>query len=516
MNTEFLKTTSPKTLLAINAGLSILYLYVITFFFPHGNPILFTLLIGGQIFHVWQALTYVHTVWETNYKPKKNDRILPGVDVFITVAGEPLEIISETAKAARDMDYPNFKVYILNDGFVANKENWKDVENLAQDLGVGCITRRIPGGAKAGNINHAVIRTSQRGSSKPLVAIFDADHVPHKDFLKKTVPYFTDPDLGFVQTPQYYKNYDLNLVTQGSWQQQQLFFGAICKGKNRLNSVTMCGTNMLIRRRAIFDVGGLCEDSVAEDFVTGMFMHENGWKSVYHGEVLAEGLAPEDFLSYYKQQLRWARGALDVLFKYRLIFRKGLSLTQKMQYLSSSSFYLSGLVVIMNALLPVIFFYTGLVPIEVSTMLLALVFLPYIFLTVYVLQITSNYSFTFQSLAFSMSSFVIHIQAIFSALTGAEAKFDITSKRALNGNFIRLVVPHIIYILLVAVGIGVATEREGLSASVVNNTAWAMLNIAVFLPFIFAAAPQVFDKRNIDTAGIKEGSLKEKGGVFST
>lgn len=514
MKKEFLNTNSPKLLLAINSGLALLYLYVITFFFPHGNPFLFTLLIFGEVFHVWQVITYVHTVWETEYEPKKNTRIRPGVDVFITVAGEPIEIVSETVKAAKAMNYPNFKVYILNDGFVAKKDNWQEIETLAQTLGVGCITRRTPGGAKAGNINHAIERTAKRKSPKPLIAIFDADHVPHSDFLEKTVPYFSDHDLGFVQTPQYYKNNELNDVTRSAWQQQELFFGPICKGKNRLNSVTMCGTNMLIRRRAIIDVGGLCEESIAEDFVTGMFMHEKGWRSVYHPEILAEGLAPEDFNSYYKQQFRWARGALDLIFRYNLLFRRHLSFSQKLQYLASASFYLSGLVVIMNALLPVVFFYTGLVPIETSTMLLALVFLPYIFLMMYTLQLTSNATFTFQSLAFSMSSFNIHISAFLSAITRKKSMFSITPKRALHGNFAHLVWPHITYVFLVVIGIIVAINREGLSASVANNTAWALLNISIFLPFIAAAIPGVFGRKHASNLNNVETTMSKKAGVL--
>jgi cellulose synthase (UDP-forming) len=106
-----------------------------------------------------------------------------------------------------------------------------------------------------------------------LVAIFDADHVPHADFLAKMVAYFTDDKVGFVQTPQFYKNYGVNYLTRSSWEQQELFFGPICKGKNRLNAATMCGTNMLISRKALEEVGGMYTESIAEDFVTGLFMH---------------------------------------------------------------------------------------------------------------------------------------------------------------------------------------------------------------------------------------------------
>ncbi|HEU5114143.1 MAG TPA: glycosyltransferase [Candidatus Paceibacterota bacterium] len=493
--TEFLGSAPSKLLLAANVIMAVVYFVVLAFFFPHGNEILFWVLIAGEVFHMWQALTYIYTAWELRHEAKFDPSFAPAVDVFITVAGEPVDIVEATALAARDMEYPNHRVYILNDGYVAKKENWQEIEMMAKKIGVGCITRKTPGGAKAGNINNAI-----RETKSPYVAVFDADHVPHKDFLLKTMGYFVDPNMGFVQAPQYYKNAHVNAVTVSSWEQQELFFGPICRGKNRLNSATMCGTNMVISRKALDEAGGMCDQSIAEDFATGLFIHERGWKSLYVPEVLAEGLAPEDFLSYTKQQFRWARGALDVLFRYGLIFRRGLTMKQRIQYLSSVSYFLSGVVVAMNVCLPLLFFYFGLIPVKINTMLLALIFIPYIYLTIAMLSSTSNARFSFRAISFSMCSFGIHIRALWSAITGQKVGFSITSKRGLEGNFLRLATPHIVYIILVVIGIPVAILREGLSASVVNNAAWCVFNIGMFVPYIMAAAPETAMKRRFTRA----------------
>src|SRR6185437_16342289 len=281
--TEFLKTGAPRVLLALNAAMAIAYFLVLTLLFPIGNKVLFGLLITGEVFHIWQVLSFLYTVWETEHTFVRDESFAPPVDVFITVAGEPVELVEKIVAAARAMDYPNFEIHILNDGFVAGKDNWRDIETLAATYGVHCITRTVPGGAKAGNINNAL-----RLTNNPLVAIFDADHVPHPSFLQKTAAYFVDRSVGFVQTPQFYKNYNENYLTKSSWEQQELFFGPICKGKNRLNAATMCGTNMLISRAALLEVGGMCAESIAEDFVTGLLMHAQGYASVYHPEVLAE------------------------------------------------------------------------------------------------------------------------------------------------------------------------------------------------------------------------------------
>lgn len=481
---DFLKTEVPKIYLFLNAVLALVYFIILTFWFPESNKTLFYLLIAGEVFHLWQTLSYLHTVWNTSHEPPFDQSYAPAVDVFITVCGEPTDIVEETVVAAKAMEYPHHDIYILNDGYVAKKDNWQEMEELARKHNIYCITRKTPGGAKAGNINNALKQTKSE-----LFVVFDADHVPHTDFLKKTIGYFADPRMGFVQSPQFYKNYDLNDVTLGAWEQQALFFGPICKGKSRLNATPMCGTNMVIRRKAILEVGGMCEESIAEDFVTGMFMHERKWKSCYVPEVLAEGLAPEDFLSYYKQQFRWARGSMDVMFKYKFPFRRGLTWGQRIQYLASVSFFLSGNVVLMNALIPVIYFYTGLVPLEISTMMLAAIFLPYIFITLYTLQLSSNFSFTFKSLAFAMAGFSIHIKAMLTSITGKKSSFSVTPKRQQTGNFLSLVTPHIAYIILVFFGVFYAMWRDGVSPSLVTNFAWAMLNVGIFVEFIRAAMP---------------------------
>jgi cellulose synthase (UDP-forming) len=483
---DFLKTDSPKAIFFLNAVMALVYFGVL-FFLPVGNRVLYSLLMVGEVFHIWQVLTFLYSVWETEYQAprRKAGSASPGVDVFITVAGEPVSIVEETVEAARRMQYSNFEVYILNDGKVANKDNWQDIEALAYRLGVKCITRSVPGGAKAGNINNGLNLTS-----RPLVAIFDADHVPYPEFLAKMVAYFTDNKVGFVQTPQFYKNYGVNYLTRSSWEQQELFFGPICKGKNRLNSTTMCGTNMVISRKALDEVGGMYTESIAEDFVTGLFMHAKGYRSVYHAEVLAEGLATEDLLSYSKQQFRWARGALDVMFKHNPLFMRGLTWQQRIQYLASASFFLSGAIVAIDALLPLIYFYTGLVPVRVSGMILAAVFIPYLFLTLYSIQRSANFTFTFPSLGFSIGAFNIHLRALASAITFRKTTFSITPKQAERGNFLPLVKWHLAYIAAAAIGIPFSIWREGVSASLINNIAWAALVGVTFLPIIKAALPQ--------------------------
>jgi len=132
---------------------------------------------------------------------------LPSVDVLIPTYNEGIEILRRTVIGCQAMDYPNKKIYLLDD------TRRPEVRQLAKDL--GCEYRDRPDNrhAKAGNINHAV--PSIHGE---LIAIFDADFVPCGNFLQRTVGFFQDPKTALAQTPQNFFNEDpisVNLGLEG-------------------------------------------------------------------------------------------------------------------------------------------------------------------------------------------------------------------------------------------------------------------------------------------------------------
>jgi cellulose synthase (UDP-forming) len=451
------------------------------------NPWAYGFLFFGELYHVVMSYLFWFTVWPSKRRTRLNTvryslDYQPSVDIFITVASEPIEIIRKTALAAKNQTYQNKKVYLLNDGYVAHRKDWDRVELLAKELGVYCITRTKPGGAKAGNINHAL-----RLTQGEIVVIFDADMAAFHYFLKRMIPYFSKQEIGFVQSPQYYANHEKNLITQASWEQQELFYGPIMRGKDSYNSAFICGTNVAIRRSALLAVGGMVEDSITEDFLTSIYIHQKGYKSVYIPEVLATGLAPEDLLSYYKQQRRWARGSLEVLFRENPFFKRGLTMKQRWQYLSSALYYLNGLVILIDMFMPLIFLFLGVKPVSSSTINFAFYFIPFMFLNMLTLYLASDKYITFRAIAFSQASFTLQLSALLSAITGRKDRFSITAKKGLSGNFAHLAYPHIIYGVVVVIGSVIAIYREGLDPSVVTNLAWAFFNITLFYPFIKAS-----------------------------
>lgn len=482
-----------RALLVINVVMAVVYFSWWIDLKHVGHPIFYALLVVGEIYHVLMAICFWFTVWpeskltEGKVKSEKDGKRMlnknrPSVDVYIPCAGEPIDVLRRTVIAAKNMSYDNHKIYILNDGFVAKKPVWKDVEDLAKELDVVCVTRTIPGGAKAGNINNTLKQTSGE-----IVVIFDTDMAPHEDFLQKVIPYFSDPKVGFVQTPQYYLNHEVNKVSGGAWEQQELFFGPIMIGKEKSNAAFICGTNVAIRRTAIEEAGGMCEDNIAEDFLTSFFIHQNGWKSYYVPEVLAEGFAPEDLLSYCKQQLRWARGSLEVLFSFNPLFKRNMTWGQKIQYLSSALYYFNGVIIVIDALIPLVSLAWGIQPVSGTTTSFAFFFLPFMFLNLYTLYIASGKAVTFRGLSYSMSSWPLQLQAIKSILLKQKMGFAVTPKQAQEGNFLFLAYPHLLYMVILILCSGVGLGREGLTPSVITNITWGVFNVVMFIPFIQAA-----------------------------
>ena len=224
------------------------------------------------------------------------------MDVFVPVYKEPVDIVDLTVAAAAGLRGAEVRVWVLDDG------NDDEMRDLAARHGVGYIRRDEHTGAKAGNINNALALTNA-----PFIAVFDSDHVADPTFLEGTLGHMEDPAVAFVQTPQYYANTEGNRIASASWAQQALFFGAIARGKDGLDAVFCCGTNVLFRREAFESVGGFPTNSLTEDFELSIRLHEKGWKSVYVPEVLSRGLGPEDMAAYVSQQQRWARGCLSGL-----------------------------------------------------------------------------------------------------------------------------------------------------------------------------------------------------------
>src|SRR4051794_23964626 len=441
-----------------------------------GNPVLFALLVLAEAFNLVQALGFWWTTARQRCRPPlrlAGGGPPPEVDVFVPVYDEPVEIVEPTIAAAARLRGARVNVHLLDDGASTA------MHALARGYGARYIARAERSGAKAGNINHALDRTSA-----PYLLILDCDHVPDERFLEATLGHLADERVAFVQTPQYYANHRDGGIAAAAWAQQALFFGPIARGKDARGAMFCCGTNVVFRREALLDAGGFPEGSVTEDFELSLALHERGWRSVYVPEVLARGLGPEDMASYVSQQQRWARGCLGAL---RATMRARLPWPMRLQYGLSSMYFLSGWTVLVYMTMPVVRILTGAQPLGVATADQFLAhFVPYFGLALYAVALAGGGSYTFGAFALQAASFWIHVKASVLAALGRRGRFVVTPKQGESGRQFRPVWPALaaLGVLLSAAAIGL---RRGHDPSTLNNVAFASLHVVVLLSGVWPA-----------------------------
>lgn len=328
------------------------------------NQILFWLLVVMIAFDAFKIVYIWYHYWHISVpeKPKVHPEFT--VDIFTTYfPGEPYEMIKETLLAIQRIRYPHTT-------YLCDEANDQYLKQFCEQNGIVHVTRTNRIDAKAGNINNAL-----KQASGELCLILDPDHVPFENILDELIPYFNDGKIGFVQSVQAYYNIGESLVARGAAEQTFHFYGPVMMTMNSYGTVNAIGANCLFRRKALDSIGGHAA-GLSEDMHTAMRLHAQGWKSVYVPEVLTKGLSPASLTAYYKQQLKWSRGTLELLVAvFPKLFRK-LSFRQKLHYGILPLFYLSGFFFLFNFLVPIVSLFVADTPWKGNVINFGLLFLP--------------------------------------------------------------------------------------------------------------------------------------------
>jgi cellulose synthase (UDP-forming) len=271
----------------------------------------------------------------------------PSIDIFLPICGEPLEVLRNTWTGVADLvkAYPGRALpYVLDDRADL------DARELATGLGLGYVIRPKRGEhMKSGNLRYAFAITSSE-----LFLVLDADFAPRADFLAETVPYFDDPDIAIVQTPQFFRtDRRQTWVESAAGAIQELFYRAIQVGRDRLGASICVGTCAVYRRQALEQQGGTTLIPYAEDVHTGLDVRRAGWKVVYVPVVLATGMCPAGLNAFFRQQYRWCTGSTSTLLTSRL-WSVPMSIPARLTYVSGFCYYLfTGMSVFMIPLIPI-------------------------------------------------------------------------------------------------------------------------------------------------------------------
>ncbi|MGN6403927.1 glycosyltransferase [Sinomonas sp.] len=584
------------------------------------------------------------TVWRMSEREDPPDAPAGlSVDVFITTYNEEPELVLTTARAALAIHYPH-RTWVLDDG--ARPEMREAVERL----GAGYLSRGDewvgkPRHAKAGNLNNALHETTGE-----FILILDADQVPYPEILDRTLGYFNDRKVAFVQTPQYFGNVP-DSDPLGS--QAPLFYGPIQQGKDGWNAAFFCGSNAVLRREALMqlgltnyvadterrvgralavgqrvvrrarrrpeagdpkvasllsrveaaisegsrrlaagdsigdatyrvqahvdaavrtlvaedlagvsiDVAALREElgmdspfdeateeldeaverlaardlsplgalesvravldalsvervheaqpimplstiSVTEDMSTSMRLHASGWRSLYHHEILAVGLAPEDLPSMLTQRTRWAQGTVQVMLRESPLLMRGLSWGQRLMYFNTMWSYLSGFAAVVYFAGPLAYLLAGVLPVNAISVDFFARFFPFMLVNQLMFWVAAQGAKTWRGQQYNLALFPTWIKACTTAAAnvwfGRPLGFAVTPKaRQEGGRPLRLLWPQAIVaaLLVMACVVGVVRWVLGLNQGLgtLVNIAWTIFDFALLSVLIGAAKYRGYD-----------------------
>lgn len=239
--------------------------------------------------------------------------------------------------------------------------------------------------------------------------------------------------------------------------------------------------------------------SVTEDMATSMRLHAAGWRSVFHHEVLARGLAPEDLRTMLQQRLRWAQGTIQVMLRENPLVQKGLSRGQKLMYFATMWSYLGGFAALPLLLAPVFYLCLGILPVKAFGLTFLSLFAPYFLLT-QALFWTVGYGYrTWRGQQYSLALFPVWIRAVVTAIAnvyfGRSLGFVVTPKTRPGGSARfpwRLIWPQLAAFALFAVALVVGLLRllSGADATYLGtfvNVAWMGYDVVVMSVIIQAA-----------------------------
>lgn len=393
------------------------------------------------------------------------------VDVFVPVVSEPFEIVERTITAVKNMNHIH-KTYILDD------KGRADLRELAKKLEVNYIHRTSNEYFKAGNVNNAIKQTKS-----DFIVVFDSDFVPRTDFLLKLLPYFADENLALLQTPQYYRK-GKTFVEEAALPIQNVFYELIMPGKNAFNAAFCVGTNVIYRRKALEEMGGLARVNHSEDVFTSLKLHENKWKTLYVPEVMAVGLAPDTVESYFKQQRRWSRGGFAMLLEHFPLLNKKLSIDQRIQYMSCT-FYLSGFAILAYVLFPMIYLLTGERPVAVYNPTDWLIrYIPF-FLINFSITLYAMGGLKLKSMALSIATCPVYIGSFLEILIGKKFVWQATNGVKSKTESFSAIYSHILICILGIFSIIVGAIKPVDTTYTLLCIFWVSLYTALFGTIVF-------------------------------
>lgn len=494
------------------------------------NPVFFWL-IAPVIFYlfVYHVLSYSLMLFYKQYdvrqhklfrlmfnlrKLSNDGREYPLVDIFLPICGEETDVIKNTFDAVSKLDYPNYKVYVLDD------RGDSDHRTLAHHYHFIYMSRDNKGEMKkAGNLKHGFER-----SDGDFIVVFDADFAPHPDFIRELLPYMADPKVAIVQSPQYFQTdrevHKTSALQYGASHVQEDFYRFIQVARSRLGAPICCGSNAIYRRSALNEIGGTVQIEHSEDAYTGFELTNRGYRVLFVPIILAIGLCPDNLHSYFHQQHRWCSGSLSLMLSKRF-WQSNLSFSQKLCFISGFMYYLSHpitLLISFQVFFVLLFYYDTL------NFYNALPFIPcmvFSFFAIPLIRITKMRFGGFLArnayiYAYSHATFVAFVKKSVGWQPTNTKRLDVSKEYREQLNFVALY--FLVYVLLfsLSVGIGTINIKNLQSYSLLFWVFYNLITNSVVLVYLYILM-DTYKKKNVKTKKDKFIFIKwriKTGGLY--
>ncbi|MDO9167896.1 MAG: glycosyltransferase [Methylobacter sp.] len=264
-----------------------------------------------------ESLEIAEVVWHRNtartFQPLKPspEFTYPKVSLHLPIHNEPPDMVRMTLEALDKVDYPNMEVLVM-DNNTKDPAVWEPVRDDCERLGPKFRFFHLENwpGFKAGAINHALEQTAPDAE---IIAVIDSDYMLSPDWLNAMVPYFDNENVGFIQSPQDYRDRDQSAFKSFCYWEYAGFFNIGMVQRNEYNAIIQHGTMTMIRKSALLEVGKWSEWCICEDSELGLRLYEAGYDSVYVKDSFGKGVMPDTMSGYMTQRYRWVYGAMQII-----------------------------------------------------------------------------------------------------------------------------------------------------------------------------------------------------------
>lgn len=270
--------------------------------------------------------------------PLKNKKV--AVISLCVPSSESLDIVENQLRAMSEITYPH-------DSWILDEGNDPEIKKLAKQYGVKHFSRKgirkynrpsapFQKKTKAGNVNAWLDRVKWRRYD--YFVQLDIDHIPQPNYLNKTLGYFKDEKVAWVQAPSVYKNLT-SWISRGSAEQELVLQGPLQMGFYGYSETPfIIGSHCTYNMKAVREIGGF-QPTRAEDHLDTVLLSSKGYKGVFLPEIIAQGDGPETLSTYLAQQFAWAYSMFQVLTQHSPKLLRTMSWKRRLQFLFAQTWY---------------------------------------------------------------------------------------------------------------------------------------------------------------------------------